>query len=132
MLLNKPLKTLLFLSFSSLSSFAAAGWTQVSDGKDVVLYFDSSTIKNINSYLRVWTLYDYKVPRVIAGKSNGSIKSLQEFDCREDRSRSLSTVFYSEQMGMGETNHSDSTLGAWDYIQPGTFNAKILKTLCKR
>ncbi|WP_062309527.1 surface-adhesin E family protein [Polynucleobacter sinensis] len=128
---SKALKTILFLALTSISMFAAAGWSQVSSGEDVVAYIDPATRKNVNGYIRVWVLYDYRVPKVIAGKSTGSIKSLQEFDCKEDRSRSLSTVFNSEHMGMGEINHSNSALGVWDYIQPDTVSMKILKTLCK-
>lgn len=132
MCLSRLLRPILIINLTLAPLIAHAQWAKVVEGEAIVAYADFSTVKNINNLVRVWTLYDYRTPKVIAGKVNGSIKTLQEFDCKEDRSRSLSNKFYEGQMGSGTLNHSTDTPTSWAYVTPNTVEAGLLKVMCKR
>ena len=132
MRLSKILKPLLLINLSFATLIAHAQWNQVTDGEQLIAYVDYATVKKINTYVRVWVLYDYKVPKVIAGNTNASVKTLQEYDCKEDRSRSLSSAFYMGQMGSGIVNHTNDIPTNWSYIAPNTVDFALLKNMCKR
>lgn len=128
----KVKKLSLGLSVVLYSFQALASWNFVMDSSTVTGYIDPATIQASGSSARAWVLYDYKSPQVISNKINNSFKALYEFDCKGGRSKTLSTVFYSGNMGGGEVNHLEQKPSDWAYITPDTVNASLSKVACGR
>ena len=132
MRLNRLINLVFCTILALLSLDASAQWKQVSEGENSIDFIDITTLKKINNQLRVWVLYDYKSPKVIAGEVSNSLKTLKEFDCKEDRSRSLTSTFHSGQMGSGMVNYRLDTPTSWSYIAPDAVDSDLLNIVCKR
>lgn len=99
--MRKTILTILLLIV--VSTDAAAEWLMVGvhDGGDI--YADPSTIFKNGDLVKMWSLVDYKIPRVFGRlKPCKSMKVQSEFDCKEKQSRGLSFFAYSGNMGSGE------------------------------
>lgn len=125
------LKKILQISLLATLSFSAnAAWLRVMDSDSSIGYIDPTTIKNSNNIVRVWSLYDYKSPKVISNETSNSFKALYEFNCKDDKSRTLASAFYSGNMGSGKLNYTGQKLSEWEYIIPDTVISAIYKLVC--
>ena len=81
-----------------------AEWVAVTTHDSGHIYADPSTIIREGNQVKMWTLVDYKKPKIIAPqlKPIMSMKSQIEFDCKENLSRMISIFTYPENMGVGE------------------------------
>lgn len=97
------MKRLLFLlGFFSLTSVAAAEWTNI--GQDFYVDYEYlSNQKSKNQLLKVWQLRDRQENVAqAAGVPVLSIKFLTEIDCVKRESQITYIVSYSEYMGKGQ------------------------------
>jgi hypothetical protein len=112
-----------------VSAPAWAEWVRV-DGTNIANhYIDPTTIKKDGNLRRVWDLQDLK-QRDEDGKM--SIRTLVEYDCKEDRLRPLSFSTHSERMGGGNVLFTVDIDGKWAYIAPETVAATKLKVVCAK
>jgi hypothetical protein len=116
----------LFLILFSVNSFA--NWTFVSSTADNTLsvYVDFSTKKKVGGYIRVWSLMD-------KNKTSEKVRSfivLEEFDCSLDRNRVIQMSSYSEPMGKGNVINSLGGNNPWNYITPGSVEARKFRMVC--
>ena len=65
-----------------------------------------------------------------AGKSYLSEKSQSEFDCKEEKVRILAFTWFDGRMGRGKVVVSDSDLGKWSPIEPGSIGEALWKIAC--
>lgn len=66
---------------------ALAGWERVAENDDVTYYIDPATIQKDGDSRKVWKILDLKQK----GKNDEMLrKALVEYDCKEERSRTLS------------------------------------------
>ena len=54
----------------------------------------------------MWQLYDYKTVQTVAGDSFLSMKRFNEYDCTEERTRTLGYTWFSGNMGNGNVVYS--------------------------
>jgi tetratricopeptide (TPR) repeat protein len=124
------------LSFNQPSVAAGkptSGWIPISDPDEATYYVDPSTIRRIGNKSKVWILYDLKKATVDNnGKALASAKSQDEFDCKEEQSRSLHTVAYSGTMGRGHVVSTDSTQSQWTPVVPDSVREAIMKFVCAK
>lgn len=73
---------------------------------------DNATMIVLFSYKRIQTGYVGNADRPKAFYYNAT-RSSYEFDCREHRSRIVSTVFFSDRMGRGNVVHQQPVAGGW-------------------
>ena len=73
---------------------------------------DSATMIVLFSYKRIQTGYVGNADRPKAFYYNATRSSF-EFDCREHRSRIVSTIFFSDRMGRGNVVHQQTVPGGW-------------------
>ena len=108
---------------------AWAEWVQMSDSDDLVAYIDPATIHKDGNLRRVWTVQDLKQK----GK-NGEMsrRALLEYDCKEERSRTLSYSLHSEPMSGGQLLLTNDYYSRWTAIVSGTDGAVPLKFVCAR
>jgi hypothetical protein len=113
---------LLFVPHSARSE-----WVQVFEDDKAVYYLDPVTIRKEGDLRRVWGLTDYKQP--LDGVVR-SLRGLNEYDCKEERSRVLVAAFFSKNMAHGQPINSQRGPSEWDYLAPGTLGTRTLKYVC--
>jgi hypothetical protein len=126
------MKKILFFLLLSISSVVHANWTftQSSENSDSVFYIDVSTIQFIDGNVRAWFKVEYSSDALMAQKHKWrSVRSLEEFDCREKKYRVLSLTSFKQP----NLNDIDRTFNAsnWDFIAPNTISDKHFKLVCK-
>ena len=106
---------------------AWAEWVRLSQTDGTVLYVDFTTLRANGDTRRVWTLQDLK-----QRESNGemSMRGLHEYDCQQERWRTLQISAHSEPMARGKTLWTYSSPSKWEYIPPGTPAETILEIIC--
>jgi hypothetical protein len=93
-----------------------------------VFYIDPETIRKDGNLVRVWTIYDEK-RRHKDGQL--SIRSREEYDCKQERYRYLSMSTHSEPMARGDTLESYPPDVSWREIPPGGAASFMLKIVCR-
>lgn len=105
-------------------------WQFVTKNADgISFYVDPSTIKRNGHLVRFWELADF----VSGDSSYGSIRSLSEIDCKENRTKSLDTTAFSGQMASGRIlGRDDERTARWDPIPPGTAVEVMMRLVCTK
>jgi hypothetical protein len=103
-------------------------WQFVTKNADgISFYVDRSSIRRNGHLVRFWELVDF----VPGDSSQGSIRSLSEIDCRENRTKSLDTTAFSGQMASGRIlSREDDRTSRWDPIPPGTAVEITMRFVC--
>ena len=125
-------KVILVLATAMWCATAAADWTYVGASKNFSMYAETSTIRRSGDMVKMWSVSDYKEVRTQGRYSVRSQKSQQEFDCKEERVRTLFWAWFSENMGAGEHVHSNANPDPWIPIGPGTFDEILWKIACRK
>ncbi len=123
-------KTILLLLLMLASQSAMAAWTEIDDNSDFAVYVDFSTIRKFNNKARMWSMYDYKQAPASDGFVYRSMKFQYEFDCQNNQARMLAFSLYSENMGEGDLVYSDSKVGKWEAVIPGSVYESRWKGIC--
>lgn len=112
----------------TVASFSVcAEWVKVKDADIANLYFDPTSVKRNGDLRRVWELTDVKATNVFGMKSS---RSLSEYDCKTDRTRTLAIATFTGQMAAGNLIERSDVAGDWQYIAPGAVSDIILKRVC--
>ena len=126
----------LALVLAVLSGSAAAEWECVSANKELGLdaYVDRATIRMSGSMIKMWDLHNFKTAQNDFGRFNIkpflSFKEQQEYDCKDERMRTLAVSYHSGQMGQGAVVYSKSDPDPWSPVAPGTIWGKLWKIAC--
>jgi hypothetical protein len=112
-------------------SGAAAAWVEVAGNEITVAYADSGTIRRSGNMVRMWHLLDYANARRIEGiKPYLSIKMQDEYDCAQERTRTLSMSLYSGNMGAGEVLGTVTDPGDWRPVAADTLAETLRAFAC--
>ena len=124
----KKLLTIFLLSFS-INGYCE--WFKVVESDSTTTYIDDSKIKKKDKFIRVWTLTNQKTPvKVDNGMSYQSYVTLVEIDCRDDRSRNLSTTLYQDSMGKGNPLIDLNEVSNWSFSPPKSVGDSLIKFSC--
>ena len=120
--------TLLLLS----SGPAYAEWVKVSerDEEGKTVYVDPATIRRNSNLVKMWQFYDYKTVQTVGGNRFLTAKEQWEFDCAEERSRVVARKEFSGNMGSGTMVSTDSQVGNWMSIVPGSIGHAVWEVAC--
>ncbi len=127
------MKKLLTLLFSILISFNSYGeWIKVTksisgSAKGDTYYVDIDTIKENDGYVYFWVLQDKLKPDKWGDMS---VKALIQGDCRLNRDKTLSYIFYKQPMGEGENETSTPSNPEWGYSKPNSVGEMGLNYVC--
>lgn len=121
------MRLVLTLLLLSLAAPALAEWTKISENNATVHYIDSKITRSTDNLRTASEIQDLK-ERYKDGEL--SRRFLAEYDCKENRTRSLSFTTYSERMAKGNVLAKGDTPEAWVTVQPGTIAARFLKFVC--
>jgi len=113
------------LSFIAQDSLAF--WMKVTETMDVSVYADTGTIVRIGRNKRMDVLYDLR-----ASDSSGqrSIRSFAEFDCDNNREKSINAVGYSDRMGTGKVVRTMDYPSDWIPTQSNKNEQQLLYFVC--
>ena len=109
---------------------ASAEWTVASGDDDVIQYVDKGSIRRNGNLVKMLDLIDFKTVQTVSGDSYLSDKAQSEYDCKEEKVRTLALIFFSGQMGNGKVVYSDSDTMKWIPVPPGSFGATLWKIAC--
>ena len=121
------MRIILCFLFALVATPALAEWEKMAENDDIAYYIDPATTRKDGNLRRVWTVQDLKQK----GK-NGEMsrRALVEYDCKEERSRTLSYSLYSEPMSGGQKLISNDYYSRWMALQGGTDDTISLKFVC--
>ena len=100
---------------------------QVADDETVVHYIDLASVRKSGTLRRVRVINDFKLRNKDGEMSFGT---LNEFNCKERRTRILSLSTYSGPMAEGRVLVSGAIPGTWHSIAADTHAATILQIVC--
>jgi len=110
---------------------ANAEWTDIGATGIYIQSVDRATIRRNGNLVKMWGLKDYKTMQTVAGDSFLSSKTQAEYNCKEDRSRTLAFLWFDGQMGNGKVVYSNGNLkDEWAPITPGSVAERLWKIAC--
>ena len=114
------------------SGAAYAEWVLASGNDDtgLLVYIDSDSIRRNGHLAKMWQLYDYKTVQTVAGDSLLSMKRFNEYDCAEERTRTLGYTWFSGNMGTGKVVYSTPEVQQWEPVGSHTINHTLWKVAC--
>ena len=124
---------LLGLMLLVTATAASAEWTRtVSGGNDELIeYVDRATIRRNGNLVKMWDLMDYKtIQKGATGMFYLSSKVQSEYDCKEEKIRTLAFTWFAGQMGNGKVVYSGYDSSRWVPIPPGSVGETLWKVGC--
>lgn len=113
---------------------AQAEWLETtrSTSRGLTTYIDPTTIHidHKHELVKMWALYDFKTVQKFHQSSYLSLKSQQQYDCTEGRSRTLAQSFFEGNMGDGDVVFADSTERSWNPVAPGSMGESLWRLAC--
>lgn len=106
-------KIILMLLLAVTSHSAIAEWVGLGSRDNYTVYADPATIQNTNNGITMQWLIDFKTSTSGDAEPHMSMKTLSEFDCKEERPRTLSSSWHSENMAEGKVVSSNSDIDVW-------------------
>tara|TARA_B100000686_G_C16770074_1_gene964487 strand:+ start:2075 stop:2437 length:363 start_codon:yes stop_codon:yes gene_type:complete len=116
-----------------VNNSALAEWVYLNKTIDTFYYINPDIIKKSNKNVKMWILGDFITARKLKnGIMNLSIIDQTEFNCKENKSRSIYQTLHTDNMGKGEIIHTFDEPGEWTYIVPGSAGETHFKFVCKK
>ncbi len=119
----------LFLLFSSFSCYAE--WTRIKTTDEYIAYYDKENIKTVSGYKRVWVLVNFKNSKQYDGKEFLSQRTYEEYDCNEEKMRTLSGAIFVNRFADGGTLWQTNKPDGWSYLAPNTNGKDLMNLVCK-
>jgi len=121
----------LFVLTCSVSN-ALAEWKEITATDNFTLYANpaSRRIDKESGLVKMWILIDLKTARKVDDRVYLSVKSQNQYDCKEERSRTLAESYFSGHMANGEVVVIESTEGIWQPVGLESLGEALLKLAC--
>ena len=129
---------LVLLVLSCSVGLAQAEWTKVMTGLDAggyTLYFEPTSLridKKIGM-VKMWLLYDFKTAQKDEKDDRVSYLSLRferQYDCKQERARTLAQSLFDGNMARGKEISNDSTERPWEPVAPGSIGQSLWVMAC--
>lgn len=121
------MRVVLSFLISMLAAPAWAEWVLMEDNGDMVVYIDPATTQKNDHFRQVIVVQDLKQK---GDDGEMSRRILMEYDCKEQRSRSLTTASHSEPMAGGKALRANDYYGRWIDVVTGTDSAVKYQYVC--
>jgi hypothetical protein len=110
-----------------ISCSAWADWVQVADSSVSTYFVDRASIRKEGSFRKVWEIENYKKQE----KGVQSTRSRVEYDCKQERYKTLTISTHTELMAEGLALENESNANnPWRDIPPKTVSARLLQYAC--
>lgn len=111
----------------------ATEWIEVGQSDLCILYSSPMTIRRERELVRIWELLDHKaIIRFTDGTEHLSIKRHSEYDCKQDRWRTLNLTLHSGNMATGEVVYSSADADDWRPVSIGSPGDAFRSFACSR
>jgi hypothetical protein len=115
------------------ASPAWADWTLVTTNDNgTKFYIDYSTIRKDGNLRKVWEVTDFKNSETFNGAVYLSVRTRAEYDCKEERKRTLTATAHSGLLAQGNIVWKGESPSNWDYLPPDTSGFEMLKWVCSK
>ena len=112
-----------------ISCPVSAEWTSVANGKESTYFVENSSIRKEGNIRKTWEIENLKKPQ----KNVSSLRSRVEYDCKQERYRTLSFSTHTELMAKGSIVDSGPIESpSWNDIPPGTVSYHLYQYVCSR
>jgi len=110
---------------------AWAEWIKVVENQKIGIsfYLNLATIRKDGNSRKIWEIQDLQQPNK---KGYMSLMQRLEYDCKEERFRTLFISSHTGSMGTGEILLSGSITGEWVDISPDSYSEIVLKMVCAK
>jgi hypothetical protein len=120
------------LLLALVSDYALAEWINVGGDEYSTIFADPSSILRAGNIVKMLSLYDTDIAQVAGSISFMSSKTLDEYDCKEKRSRTLAFYWYSGNMGEGNLLYGNTDPGEWGSVIPKSLSETLWGFACNR
>lgn len=112
-------KAIVGLVLALVSNSAAAAWVLVGKTESSTLYAEAFMPRE-GDVAKMWNLSDLNASRTFnpPGPTYSSVIRQEEFNCKEERMRTLYLEFNTKNMGAGDAVFSRQTPTAWTPVGP--------------
>jgi len=121
------MKWMLLLWLAVQPWLAFAEWEAIDENHLAVVYIDPDKIRASSVYPQAWHLIDLRERSKTGAMSR---LALMEYDCHDERRRTLAFSSKSEAMGEGKTLFTSAVSTPWKPISGDTVAQKALLMLC--
>jgi hypothetical protein len=112
---------------------AGAKWVTIGNhtmNGGVDIYAAPSTIRRTGHLARMWDMWDFKSAQQAAGKRFVSFKQQNEYNCKDERIRTVTVTGFSGHMGKGSVVDSGTPSAAWNSVDRDTPMDRLRKLAC--
>jgi hypothetical protein len=108
-------------------------WVAVGESVDSWVYADVNYIRKNGNMVKIWDLQDHKRVLMSGGFLVLSLREQLEFDCKEERVRTLFISVFGQPMAEGKElkTEGNGTGGAWSPVSPIPIQRSLLKFACR-
>ena len=133
MFIRRIVLVLIILSCSV--GLAQAEWEEVAGSDNVTVYIDPTTHRTDkkSGLVKMWVLFDYKTRQRVSEAEPWylSVRRQEQYNCKEERMRSLAWTFFTDNMADGKAIHSHSTTEeVWTPVAPGSIAKDLWNVAC--
>ena len=121
------MKWMLLLWLAVQPWLALADWEAIDENFLAVVYIDPDKVRASSVYPQAWHLIDLRERAKTGAMSR---LALMEYDCHDQRRRTLAVASKSEAMGEGKTLFTSAVSTPWKPVSGDTVAEKVLGMLC--
>lgn len=115
-----------------VASPAWAGWEHVvQSGNGDRFLINYQTIRKDGNKVKFWQLVNFQTPQALGEVKYLSIRSRQEYDCKQEQKRVLAVSAFGNWNADGQVVIKEEETGKWQEIAPETVAWEIMKKVCK-
>jgi len=123
-------KTVLVVLLAMVCGNAAPAWVKISISGSTTGYADPETIVREGDTVKMMALMDYATPPD-KNEIYLSTRKLSEYDCKEQKQRTVTVAAYSGHMGTGDlVNSATDPSRDWRPLIPGSVAEILWKVAC--
>ena len=114
-----------------VSNSAMADWTKIGGDDISTDYVNLATIRENGNIVKMWSLANFSnAQKAYDGRSYKSSKIQSEYDCKEEKKRTVAVTNTSQNMGEGEIIFTGSVTNDWSPIVPDSIAEIKWKIAC--
>lgn len=123
-------KLLVTLMLALVSTNVLAEWTLVGTDEESTVSIDMARTRKADNVVRMWILKDFKTVQEFEGDKFLSQESLEDFDCKGERTRKTHLIWFSKNMGNGKVVLMGDTPATWFPVPPQSGIESLWKMAC--
>jgi hypothetical protein len=125
------MRAALALMLMAVSGVAAAHWIALHESDEYIAYADPATRLRFGDIVQLRDLIDLKTAKASPyGVEHASSTASSEFDCRDERMRTLRLFLHSGRMGEGEIVETAALSDRWLPVAQGSLLRILWQYAC--